>query len=162
MNGLIGVYPGTFDPITNGHIDIINRSLEVCDKVIVMVAVNSKKQSLFSMEERVELIEHSFRNTNRVEVDCFQGLTVDYCVKKNAKAIIRGLRAVTDFEYEYAIALTNRKLAPNIDTVFFMASAEFSFVSSTIVKEIARHGRSAVGYVPEPVSEALLKKFKHN
>ncbi|MEM7183244.1 MAG: pantetheine-phosphate adenylyltransferase [Spirochaetota bacterium] len=157
----IGVYPGTFDPITYGHLDIINRSLPLFDEVIVGIAVNSKKTSMFSMEERQELIRKSIPDTSKLKISTFSGLTVDFCLEIGAKTIIRGLRAVTDFEYEYAIALTNKKLALDVETIFFMASAENSFISSTIVKEIARHGRSVESYAPDVVNEALIKKFQN-
>jgi pantetheine-phosphate adenylyltransferase len=160
----IAVYPGSFDPITNGHIDIAKRALNIFDKLIIGVAINSKKQSLFSLEERIELINNILVDlkidTSRIEVTNFKILTVDFCIQKNATAIIRGLRAVTDFDYEYAISLMNKKLSSDVETVFFMASGENSFVSSSIVKEVARHGRSVSEHVHEFVNNALLNKFK--
>jgi pantetheine-phosphate adenylyltransferase len=158
------VYPGSFDPITNGHIDIAKRALSIFDKVIIGVTANSKKEPFFSTEERIELIHHIFADLgidkSKLEVESFEGLTVDFCVAKKATSIIRGLRAVTDFEYEYAISLMNRKLAPEVETVFLMAAAEYSFVSSSIVKEVARHGRQVGAHVHEFTNQALLKKFK--
>lgn len=160
----IAVYPGTFDPLTNGHIDIVRRTLSLFDKIVLGVAINSKKVPLFSVDERLELMNRVFQDLNldrgRIEIATFSKLTVDFCLEKNACAIVRGLRAVTDFDYEYAISLTNKKLAPEIETIFFMAEGENSFVSSSIVKEVARHGRSVSMYVHEIVNEALLNKFK--
>jgi pantetheine-phosphate adenylyltransferase len=156
----VAVYPGTFDPITYGHIDIINRAVNLFDRLIIAVATNSKKVSLFSIDERISLIQKIYEENHKIEIDTFSGLTVDYCKKRNSNVMIRGLRAVTDFDYEYAIAIMNRKLAPDIETMFLMASGEHSFISSTIVKEVARHGHSVINQVPSIVDEALLKKFK--
>jgi len=156
----IAIYPGSFDPMTNGHLDLIKRSLALYDKVIVAVAKNSRKNCFFTVEERVELITQSLPGLERIEIDTFSGLTVDYARKRNAKVIVRGLRAVTDFDYEYAISLMNSKLAPEVETIFLMANNEHSFISSTIVKEVARHGRAVSNQVPDVVNEALLRKFK--
>lgn len=158
----IAIYPGSFDPITNGHVDLVKRSLELYDKLIVAVATNSRKNTLFSVEERVKMMKEVFQgiDPNRIEIDTFSGLTVDYARSRGAKLIIRGLRAVTDFDYEYAISLMNSKLAPEVETIFLMASNEHSFISSTIVKEVARHGRAVSNQVPEVVNIALLKKFQ--
>lgn len=150
----LAIYPGSFDPLTNGHLDILQRSLGLFDKVIIAIAVNSNKSTLFSIEERLEFIHKVTQGLKGLEVDTFQGLTVDYCNKVGANSIIRGLRAVTDFDYEYAISLMNKKLAPNVETVFLMSSSEYSFISSTIVKEVARHGRDVSNQVPEIVSKA--------
>ncbi|AXR60100.1 MULTISPECIES: pantetheine-phosphate adenylyltransferase [Leptospira] len=155
----LAIYPGSFDPLTNGHLDILQRSLGLFDKVIIAIAVNSNKSTLFSIEERLEFIHKVTQGLKGLEIDTFQGLTVDYCNKVGANSIIRGLRAVTDFDYEYAISLMNKKLAPNVETVFLMSSSEYSFISSTIVKEVARHGRDVSNQVPEIVSKALLKKL---
>lgn len=155
----LAIYPGSFDPLTNGHLDILQRSLGLFDKVIIAIAVNSNKSTLFSIEERLEFIHKVTQGLKGLEIDTFQGLTVDYCNKVGANSIIRGLRAVTDFDYEYAISLMNKKLAPNVETVFLMSSGEYSFISSTIVKEVARHGRDVSNQVPEIVSKALLKKL---
>ncbi|MCZ8154717.1 MAG: pantetheine-phosphate adenylyltransferase [Leptospira sp.] len=157
----IAIYPGSFDPFTNGHLDIIRRAHPLFDQIIIAVAVNSKKSSLFSPEERVELISKVFEGWDKVSIDTFEGLTVDYCKEKKSNVILRGLRAVTDFDYEYAISLMNKKLAPEIETFFLMADNEYSFVSSTIVKEVARHGRAVSNQVPDIVNDALLKKFNH-
>ncbi|AAN51365.1 MULTISPECIES: pantetheine-phosphate adenylyltransferase [Leptospira] len=155
----LAIYPGSFDPLTKGHLDILQRSLGLFDKVIIAIAVNSNKSTLFSIEERLGFIREVTKGMKGLEIDTFQGLTVDYCNKVGANSIIRGLRAVTDFDYEYAISLMNKKLAPNVETVFLMSSGEYSFISSTIVKEVARHGRDVSNQVPEIVSKALLKKL---
>lgn len=162
MNRL-AIYPGSFDPITNGHVDLVQRSLKLYEKIIVAVASNSRKNTLFTVEERLDLIRLVFHKVDpeRIMIDTFDGLTVDYAREKGATAIVRGLRAVTDFDYEYAISLMNSKLAPEVETVFLMASNEHSFISSTIVKEVARHGRAVSNQVPEVVNKALLKKFNH-
>ncbi|EMO53700.1 pantetheine-phosphate adenylyltransferase [Leptospira noguchii] len=155
----LAIYPGSFDPLTKGHLDILQRSLGLFDKVIIAIAVNSNKSTLFSIEERLGFIREVTKGMKGLEIDTFQGLTVDYCNRVGANSIIRGLRAVTDFDYEYAISLMNKKLAPNVETVFLMSSGEYSFISSTIVKEVARHGRDVSNQVPEIVSKALLKKL---
>lgn len=155
----LAIYPGSFDPLTKGHLDILQRSLGLFDKVIIAIAVNSNKSTLFSIEERLGFIREVTKGMKGLEIDTFQGLTVDYCNKVGANSIIRGLRAVTDFDYEYAISLMNKKLAPNVETVFLMSSGEYSFISSTIVKEVARHGRDVSNQVPEIISKALLKKL---
>ncbi|EMY76834.1 pantetheine-phosphate adenylyltransferase [Leptospira weilii serovar Ranarum str. ICFT] len=155
----LAIYPGSFDPLTNGHLDILQRSMGLFDKVIIAIAVNSNKSTLFSIEERLGFIREVTRGMKNLEIDTFPGLTVDYCNQVGANSIIRGLRAVTDFDYEYAISLMNKKLAPNVETVFLMSSGEYSFISSTIVKEVARHGRDVSNHVPEIVSKALLKKL---
>ncbi|PJZ71211.1 pantetheine-phosphate adenylyltransferase [Leptospira perolatii] len=155
----VAIYPGSFDPLTNGHLDILQRSMGLFDKVIIGVAINSSKSLLFSIEERLGFIRTVTEGWSNLEIDTFEGLTVDYCRKRGAKSIIRGLRAVTDFDYEYAISLMNKKLAPEVETIFLMSSNEYSFVSSTIVKEVARHGRDVSAQVPEIVSKALLKKL---
>jgi pantetheine-phosphate adenylyltransferase len=160
MKKTLAVYPGTFDPLTNGHVDIVKRALKIFDKVVLAIAFNSKKQAFFTVEERMQLISQVLGAELNLEITSFQGLTSDYCKEKGATAIIRGLRAVADFDYEYAISLLNKKLAPQIETVFFMASGENSFISSSMVKEVARYGKTVENYVPEVINEALLKKFK--
>lgn len=158
----IAVYPGSFDPFTNGHLDIIRRAHPLFEQIIIAVAVNARKSSLFSPEERVQLIGKVFEGWDKIKIDTFEGLTVDYCKEQNSHVILRGLRAVTDFDYEYAISLMNKKLAPDIETFFLMADNEYSFVSSTIVKEVARHGRAVSNQVPDIVNDALLKKYKND
>ena len=156
----IGIYPGTFDPITCGHIDIIERSLRIFDKVIIAVSPNPKKESLFSIKERLEMIREVTKGYKKVEIDSFAGLLVDYVKKKRAIAIIRGLRAVSDFEYEFQMALMNRKLNHQIETVFLMPSEEYSYLTSSIVKEIASLGGTVTDLVPKTIEERIRKKFK--
>ena len=138
----IAVYPGSFDPITNGHLDIIKRASKVFDKVIVSILVNSSKTPCFEMEERRALIERVMGDLPNVEVDCFEGLLVNYVRKKGAHVIIKGLRAISDFEYEFQMALANTKIAPDIETLFMMTNQEYSYLSSSIVKELASLGGS--------------------
>lgn len=154
-----GIYPGTFDPITNGHLDLVLRGLRIFDEIIVAVALNPKKQPLFSIEERLELIKESVAGQQNVLVEAFDGLLVAYTKARDGVAIIRGLRAVSDFEYELQMALMNRKLDMSVETVFMMPSEEHSFITSTIVKEAASFGGSVKGLVPEAVELALKKKF---
>ncbi len=157
----IGIYPGTFDPITCGHIDIIERSLRIFDKVIIAVSPNPKKESLFSIKERLEMIREVTKGYKKVEIDSFAGLLVDYVKKKGAIAIIRGLRAVSDFEYEFQMALMNRKLDHQIETVFLMPSEEYSYLTSSVVKEIASLGGRVTELVPQAIEERLREKFKN-
>jgi pantetheine-phosphate adenylyltransferase len=156
----LAVYPGTFDPITNGHLDLIERGLRIFDEIIIAVAPNPKKQPLFTLEERLRLIRESVKDCKKVRIEAFNGLLVDYVKDKNGVAIIRGLRAVSDFEYELQMALMNRRLDMNIETVFMMPSEEFSFLTSTIVKEVASFRGSVKGLVPDVVENALNDKFK--
>jgi pantetheine-phosphate adenylyltransferase len=156
----IAVYPGTFDPITNGHIDIISRAANIFEKVFVTLAINSSKQPLFSIEQRLDMITRSVEALPRVEVACFEGLVVDFAKKVSATALIRGLRAISDFEYEFQIALMNRRQAPGIDTVFLMPDERYTYLSSSLVKEIARHGGTVNGFVPASVEQALNTKFE--
>ncbi len=154
------IYPGTFDPITNGHIDLVKRGLRIFDKVIIAITTVQKKQPLFSAEERIKLIKKSLKGLKNVSVDSFDGLLVEYVKSKNGIVIIRGLRAVSDFEYELQMALMNRRLDLKIETVFMMPSEEYSFLTSTVVKEVASFGGSVKGLVPEAVENALRRKFK--
>jgi pantetheine-phosphate adenylyltransferase len=154
------IYPGTFDPITNGHIDVIQRTLKIFDDVIIAVAPSYKKKPLFSTEERVKLIKESVKEIGRVEVEVFDVLLIDYAKSRGAIALVRGLRAVSDFEYELQMALMNRRMDANIETVFMMPSEENTFLSSTMVKEVASLGGSVRGLVPEHVENALVKKFR--
>lgn len=157
----IGVYPGTFDPITNGHIDIINRALKLFDKVIVAIGVNAQKSPLFTLKERKRMVENCFTSKNgRVEVaEVPSGLLVEYAAKQNAKAIIRGLRAVSDFDYEFQLALINRKLVREVDTIFLMPGFRWIYISSSIIKDAASNGGDVSDLVPANVNQALLEKF---
>ncbi len=156
----IAVYPGTFDPVTNGHIDLVERSLRIFDELVVAVAVNPKKQPLFSLDERIDLFRKAISRHKRVTIEGFDGLLVDYVREKGAVGIIRGLRAVSDFEYEMQMALMNRRLDSNIETVFLMPNEEYSFITSTIVKEAASYGGDVSSLVPKVVVEKLKKKFR--
>jgi pantetheine-phosphate adenylyltransferase len=155
----VAIYPGSFDPITCGHIGIIERGLHVFDKLVVAVAMNARKKPFFTPEERLEFIKQSFPDNGRVVVDSFQGLTVDYLRRQEANVILRGLRAVADFEYELQMANLNRKLAPGIETLFMMTGEESFFVSSQNVKEIAMLGGNIRGLVPPHVEEAFQRKL---
>ena len=161
MNGRvnIAVYPGSFDPITNGHMDIIKRASKIFDKLIVAVVRNPNKVATFTVAERMELIKKAVNGISNVEVDHFEGLLVDFMRKKNARVIIKGLRAVSDFEYEFQMALMNRKLDPNIETLFMMTSYKYSYLSSSVVKEIGRLGGCIGELVPEVVLTDIQKKL---
>ncbi len=154
------IYPGTFDPVTNGHVDVAKRAAELFDKVIVCVAVNTLKSPLFTGPERVEMIRESLSDTKNIEVEEFTGLLVDFARKKNAEAIVRGLRAVSDFEYEFQMALTNRKLCADVDTIFLMPHENYTYLNSTIVREIARFGGDVSEFVPDHVKKQLIAKFR--
>ncbi|KRQ86942.1 Phosphopantetheine adenylyltransferase [Caloramator mitchellensis] len=157
----IAVYPGSFDPITNGHLDIIIRAANVCDKLIVAVLENpDKKNPLFSIEERVELIKRVTMHLKNVEVESFRGLLVNYAKRKNAQVIIKGLRAVTDFEYELQMAMMNNKLDENIETIFMMTSNKYSFLSSSLVKQVAMYGGCIKELVPDEVLQDILQKIR--
>lgn len=157
----IFIYPGSFDPFTNGHLDIVERALALCDHLIVAIAVNSAKKTLFTLEERKDLIERVLGERKNLEVTFFEGLLVDYASTRQATAIVRGIRAVTDFDYEYAMSQLNHDLNPAIETIFLLASKEFSFLSSTMLKEVARYGSSVKNHAPEVVNHALLMKYGH-
>jgi pantetheine-phosphate adenylyltransferase len=159
MKSHIAVYPGSFDPITYGHLDIIDRGLEVFDEVIVAIARNSGKQSLFTIEERIEMIQRVVGDNPRVRVGTFDGLLVDYVVRNNARVIIRGLRAVSDFEYEFQIAQMNHTVNKNVETLFMMTSVPYGYLSSSIVKEVASLHGPIETFVPPPIREALEAKF---
>lgn len=154
------VYPGSFDPITNGHIDVIERSAKVFDKVYVAILQNSTKSPLFSVEERIELIQRVTKHIPNIEVITFNGLLVDFMREKGIPVIVKGLRAISDFEYEFQMALTNRHLAPEAETFFMMASAQNQYLSSSIVKEIARYHGDLTGLVPSEIYEDIYKKFE--
>lgn len=156
----IAVYPGTFDPITNGHLDLIERGLRVFDEIIIAVALSPRKKPLFELKERLNMIKEAVRDCKNVRIEAFNSLLVEYAGLKHGAAIIRGLRAMSDFEYELQMALMNRRLNDKIETVFMMPSEEYSFITSTIVKEVASFGGSVKGLVPENVEKALRKKFK--
>lgn len=156
----IAVYPGTFDPITNGHLDILKRSIRIFDRVIVAIASNPRKQPLFSVEQRIEFIVASIgEHGDQISFDSFQCLLVDYCRQRGAQCIVRGLRALADFEYEFQFAHMNRRLAPNVDTMFFMTDERNHYVSSSLVKEVASFGGDVSGLVPEVVARALASKY---
>ncbi len=155
------IYPGSFDPLTNGHLDVIERAAKLFDRVVVAVAHNESKHALFSMEERLEMVRDSIKHLPNVEADTFGTLLVDYAEQQSAQAIIRGLRAVSDFEFEFQLALMNRKLNERVETIFMMPKDTYTFLSSRIIKEIARLGGDISTFVPENVQIALTKKLKH-
>jgi pantetheine-phosphate adenylyltransferase len=154
------IYPGTFDPLTNGHLDLIKRGLCMFDRIIIAVAPSLKKQPLFTIEERLAFIKSAVKGLKGAEAAAFDGLLVDYVRKSRGVAILRGLRAVSDFEYELQIALMNRRLNHSIETVFMMPSEEYTFLTSSIIKEVTSFGGSVKGLVPEEVEEALREKFE--
>ncbi len=159
MREKIAVYPGSFDPITNGHVNLIERALQVVDRLIVAVAHNPSKVALFSVEERVEMIRVALKKESRVKALSFEGLLVDFVEKQKAQIIIRGLRALSDFEYEFQMTLMNRKLNRKVDTIFLMTGFKWFYTSSKIIKEAASLGGSVRGLVPEIVHERLKEKF---
>lgn len=156
----MAIYPGSFDPITNGHLDIIERCSEKFEKLIVAVLNNTSKKTLFSVDERVKLLEETVKGYPNVSVESFSGLLIEYASSKEVSVIVRGLRAVSDFEYEMQMALTNKSLHSEIDTFFLISSSQYSFLSSSIVKEVARFGGDVSGMVPLEVEEVLKAKFK--
>ena len=156
----IAIYPGSFDPVTNGHLDILKRGLKLFDKIIVAILQNPGKESLFTMQERVMMLKESLKGLKNTEIDTFDGLLVDYAAKRNAHAILRGMRAVSDFEYEFQLALMNRRLNREIQTVFLMTGLRWIFTSSSIIKEAAQFGGNIEGMVPPPVLKKLKKKFQ--
>ena len=156
----LAVYPGTFDPITNGHADILRRSLKIFDRVVVALAENVRKAPLFTIDERFKLIKDALGQDARLEVDAFQGLLADYCRRRGANVVIRGLRALADFEYEFQSAHMNRRLAPDVETLFLMTGEESFYVSSSLVKEVALMGGDVAGLVPAGVVAALAEKRK--
>jgi pantetheine-phosphate adenylyltransferase len=154
------IYPGSFDPLTNGHLDVIHRAADLFDRVIVAVARNESKQPLFTLQERVSMVELAIKDLRGVEADSFDGLLVNYAESHGAQAVIRGLRAVSDFEFEFQLALMNRKLNENVETIFMMPKDTYTFLSSRIVKEIARLGGDVSAFVPAHVRAALAARLK--
>lgn len=159
MTKKVAVYPGTFDPITNGHVDLIKRGLAIFDRVIVSVAPSSKKAPAFTVEERVHMIKLATAGLGYVEVEVFEGLLVEHMVKMGANVVVRGLRAVSDFEYEMQMALMNRRLSSRVETVFMMPSEEYAYTSSTVIKEVAGYGGDVRGLVPDAILPLLKKRF---
>jgi pantetheine-phosphate adenylyltransferase len=159
MSNQPAVYPGTFDPITNGHISIIKRGLKIFDKLIIAILKNPQKTSLFTIDERIEMISEATKGLPNIEIDTFDGLLVDYAVKKKSNVVLRGLRAMSDFEYEFQLALMNRKLNRSVQSFFLMTDYKWFYTSSTIVKEAASFGGDIDGLVPEIVKQRLVQKF---
>lgn len=158
----IALYPGSFDPWTNGHLDILSRAVKMFDKIIVTVAVNNKKNAVFTGEERIELIRESIQDydwSDQVEIIQFTGLLIDLARKKDVNVLLRGVRQISDFEYEFRMALANRRLAPEVDTVFLMPDEQLTFISATIVKEIAAWNGDLSSFVPDNVAKALREKY---
>jgi pantetheine-phosphate adenylyltransferase len=159
MTERVALYPGSFDPLTNGHLDILSRARRLADRVVVAILENDGKKPLFTVAERIEMLREILRDDPTTPVRSFSGLLVDFARESGATLIVRGLRAVSDYEYELQMALMNRRLAPSIDTVFLMANEEYSYVSSRLVKEVARLRGDLSGLVPEPVRQRLAAKF---
>jgi len=153
------IYPGSFDPLTNGHLDLIERGSKIFDELIVGILRNAEKDPLFTLSERLEMLQEMVKGYKNVYVESFEGLLVDYAMQKQAKAVLRGIRAVSDYEYELQMALMNRKLKPQLETVFMMPAEAYSYLSSRLVKEVFRLGGSVRGLVPELVEERLREKF---
>jgi pantetheine-phosphate adenylyltransferase len=158
-SGLVAVYPGTFDPVTNGHLDLVQRCAPLVDRLVVSVLANETKSPLFTAEERVDMLKVVLQNFPNVEIDSFDGLLIDYARRKQARLILRGIRAISDYEYELQMALMNRRLAPEIETMFMMAGEAHSFISSRLVKEVIRLGGNISGLVPPSVEEVLRRRL---
>ena len=158
----LAVYPGSFDPLTNGHVDIIERGARLFDRIIVAMAVNAEKSPMFTMAERIDIARAVFKNHPNVEVESFDGLLVEYVARRKANVIVRGLRAVSDFEYEIQMANMNARMEPNIETIFLMASDRHQFIASSLVKDIARLGGDTSQFVSKKVFERLKAKFKRS
>ncbi|MGH2398968.1 MAG: pantetheine-phosphate adenylyltransferase [bacterium] len=158
----LAIYPGSFDPVHQGHLDVLDRAARVFTRVIVAVARNSEKEGLFTPAERIEMLQSAVSHLRNVEVDAFDGLTVEYARKRGATVLVKGLRAVVDFEYELKQASMNARLAPEVDTVFFMTAPPFYFLSSTLIREVGRLGGSVAGLVPDGVEEQLRAKFRRS
>jgi pantetheine-phosphate adenylyltransferase len=159
LKPVIAIYPGSFDPLTNGHLDLIERGAKIFDELIVAILRNPEKEPLFSLEERLEMIRAMTRERDNVRVDSFDGLTVDYAMKVGATAVLRGIRAISDYEYELQMALMNRKLEPRLETVFMMPAETYSYLSSRLVRQVATLGGSVRGLVPELVEKKLREKL---
>jgi pantetheine-phosphate adenylyltransferase len=162
MTQRVAIYPGTFDPLTNGHLSIIKRALKIFDKLVLAILINPNKSPLFTLEERIDMLKEIFKDEVNIEIDSFNGLLVDYAVNKGANIVVRGLRALSDFEYEFQLALMNRKLNRDIESVFLMTDYKWFYISSTIIKEAARYGGDIKGLVPPIVNERLKRKFGFN
>lgn len=160
MKNITALYAGTFDPLTNGHLDVIIRATGLFDKVIVAIAVNPAKQPVFTVDERLDMIKGAIGKMKNIEVDYFEGLLVEYAKKKNASVIVRGLRAISDFEYEFQLSLTNKKLNPDINTVFLMPNEKYTYLNSSLVRELAFYESNIKEFVPPNVLKVLKKKFK--
>jgi len=161
MSERIAVYPGTFDPITNGHLSIVNRALKIFDKLIIAILNNPQKAPLFSIEERIFMIKEVLKSKSNIEVDVFDGLLVDYVIKKKSNVVLRGIRALSDFEYEFQMALMNRKLNREVQSIFLMTDYKWFYISSTIIKEAASFNGDISGLVPPIVCKKLKEKFGH-
>ena len=159
VQGKVAVYPGTFDPITNGHLSIVNRALKIFDKLIIGILNNPKKVPLFTLEERIEMIRKAIKGDDRIDIDAYDGLLVDYVVKMKSNVILRGLRALSDFEYEFQMALMNRKLNREVQSIFLMTDYKWFYTSSTIIKEAAQYNGDVSGLVPPHVNALLKKKY---
>ena len=159
MKERVAIYPGTFDPITNGHLSVVNRALKIFDKLVIAILTNPAKRPLFTLEERIYMIKEAVQNGANIEVDTFDGLLVDYVVQKGTNVIVRGLRALSDFEYEFQTALMNRKLNREVQSIFLMTDYKWFYTSSTIIKEAASFNGDVSGLVPELVNQKLKQKF---
>src|SRR3954467_8309571 len=162
MNQVKAIYPGSFDPLTNGHLDLIERGSKIFDQLVVAILRNSEKAPLFTVEERVEMLKSTTKNFSNVSIDTFDGLLVDYVSRQKARVVLRGIRAISDYEYELQMALMNRKLSPQIETVFMMPADTYSYLSSRLVKEVFQLGGSVRALVPEVVEERLREKVNGN
>lgn len=151
------ICPGSYDPVTSGHVDIITRAMNQCDKLIIAVGANSLKNSFFTLDEKIMFLEKVFKGYDKIEIESFTGLTVNFAKEKNASALVRGLRAVSDFEYEYQMAMLNRKLQPDVETVFLMAGSDYSYISSGAVREFLKHNADITGLVPECIRQDIIE-----